>query len=78
MQYHAVSFAREGFTVDVIGYPGSPPMREICENPRVRIYYLRPFPDLRDSTYWTLPLPSSYRFQHSDLFSRFSIFFISL
>ncbi|XP_011172792.2 chitobiosyldiphosphodolichol beta-mannosyltransferase [Solenopsis invicta] len=48
MQYHAVSFAREGFTVDIIGYPGSPPIREISENARVRVHYLRPPPELRD------------------------------
>jgi len=50
MQYHAISFAREGFTVDIVGYPGSPPMREIGENARVRVHYLRPPPELRDST----------------------------
>lgn len=54
MQYHAASFAREGFTVDVIGYPGSPPTKEIRENARVRIYYLRPSPDLRNSMYIVL------------------------
>ncbi|KAL0107188.1 hypothetical protein PUN28_015600 [Cardiocondyla obscurior] len=48
MQYHAISFAREGFVVDIVGYPGSPPMREISENERVRIYYLRPPPDLQN------------------------------
>lgn len=46
MQYHAVSFAKEGFTVDLVGYPGSLPLREILENPRIRIYYLRPPPQL--------------------------------
>ncbi|XP_071651528.1 chitobiosyldiphosphodolichol beta-mannosyltransferase-like isoform X2 [Temnothorax longispinosus] len=49
MQYHAISFAREGFTVDVVGYPGSPPRREISENARVRLHYLRPPPDLQNS-----------------------------
>ncbi|KYM94828.1 Chitobiosyldiphosphodolichol beta-mannosyltransferase [Cyphomyrmex costatus] len=44
MQYHAISFAREGFIVDVVGYPGSPPMKEISENARVQIHYLRPPP----------------------------------
>lgn len=49
MQYHAISFAREGFAVDIVGYPGSPPLREICENPRIRVYYMQPPPDLRDN-----------------------------
>ncbi|KYM76813.1 Chitobiosyldiphosphodolichol beta-mannosyltransferase [Atta colombica] len=48
MQYHAISFAREGFTVDVIGYPGSSPIREISENARIQIHYLRLPPELRN------------------------------
>ncbi|KYN44169.1 Chitobiosyldiphosphodolichol beta-mannosyltransferase [Trachymyrmex septentrionalis] len=48
MQYHAISFAREGFTVDVVGYPGSSPIREISENARIQIHYLRPPPELRN------------------------------
>lgn len=54
MQYHAVSFAKEGFTVDLVGYPGSLPLREILENPRIRIYYLRPPPQLEKSMLSTL------------------------
>lgn len=54
MQYHAISFAREGFTVDIVGYPGSPSTREIGENARIRIHYLRPPPELQNSTNWTL------------------------
>lgn len=49
MQYHAISFAREGFTVDVIGYPGSPPMREITENKLIRIHYLRSLPEMQNA-----------------------------
>lgn len=48
MQYHAISFAKEGFIVDVVGYPGSPPMREIRENTRIRIHYLRPPPEMQN------------------------------
>ncbi|XP_011875245.1 PREDICTED: chitobiosyldiphosphodolichol beta-mannosyltransferase [Vollenhovia emeryi] len=48
MQYHAISFAREGFTVDVVGYPGSSPSKEISENERVRVHYLRPPPELQN------------------------------
>lgn len=62
MQYHAISFAREGFTVDIVGYPGSPPMKEINEDARVQVHYLRPPPELRNSTNWILLLSSFYRF----------------
>ncbi|XP_076243537.1 chitobiosyldiphosphodolichol beta-mannosyltransferase isoform X2 [Calliopsis andreniformis] len=48
MQYHAVSFAKEGFMVDLIGYPGSLPLKEIIDNPRIRIYYLLPPPELEN------------------------------
>lgn len=54
MQYHALSFAKEGFTVDIIGYPGSLPLREIRENPCIHIYYLYPFPKIENSTYLIL------------------------
>ncbi|XP_076750253.1 chitobiosyldiphosphodolichol beta-mannosyltransferase [Xylocopa sonorina] len=48
MQYHAMSFAKEGFTVNFIGYPGSLPLKEIRENPRIHIYYLHPPPEIGD------------------------------
>ncbi|RLU18954.1 hypothetical protein DMN91_009312 [Ooceraea biroi] len=48
MQYHAISFARVGFTVDVVGYPGSSPMKEVVESPRIQVHYLRPPPELRN------------------------------
>ena len=48
MQYHAMSLAKEGFTVDLIGYPGSMPPKGITENPRIRIHYLSPPPELED------------------------------
>ncbi|XP_053998095.1 chitobiosyldiphosphodolichol beta-mannosyltransferase [Hylaeus anthracinus] len=48
MQYHILSFAKEGFTVDCIGYSGSLPLKEIRENPCIRIYYLPPPPELDD------------------------------
>ena len=67
MQYHAISFAREGFTVDVIGYPGSSPIREISENARIQIHYLRLPPELRNSTNWILLL-SCYRFPHDPFY----------
>ncbi|XP_076398244.1 chitobiosyldiphosphodolichol beta-mannosyltransferase isoform X2 [Megachile rotundata] len=42
MQYHVTSLVKEGFAVDFIGYPGSLPLKEIRENPLIRIYYLSP------------------------------------
>lgn len=49
MQYHAMSFAKEGFTVDFIGYPGSLPLEEIRENPHIRVYYLHHPPQIEDT-----------------------------
>ncbi|XP_066593668.1 chitobiosyldiphosphodolichol beta-mannosyltransferase isoform X2 [Prorops nasuta] len=40
MQYHALSFAREGFAVNLIGYPGSLPLEELKGNPLITIHYL--------------------------------------
>jgi hypothetical protein len=54
MQYHAISFAKEGFTVDIIGYPGSSPLKEIIESPCIQIHYLRPPPKLQNSRNWIL------------------------
>lgn len=49
MQYHAISFAKQGYTVEIVGYPGSPPMQEISENAQVSVHYLQPPPELQDS-----------------------------
>ncbi|XP_034194976.2 chitobiosyldiphosphodolichol beta-mannosyltransferase [Osmia lignaria lignaria] len=48
MQYHVTSFVKEGFTVDFIGYPGALPLKEIRENPQIRIYYLSSPPSLEN------------------------------
>ncbi|KAK3581816.1 hypothetical protein CHS0354_028823 [Potamilus streckersoni] len=40
MQYHALSFWREGFHVDLVGYAGSEVQRELVNNDDVSIYYL--------------------------------------
>lgn len=48
MQYHAISFIKEGFTVDIIGYPGSLPLEEIRKNSSVRVYYLYPPPSIEN------------------------------
>ncbi|XP_049958908.1 chitobiosyldiphosphodolichol beta-mannosyltransferase [Schistocerca serialis cubense] len=45
MQYHALSFAKEGFEVDLIGYDGSEPIKELVENSHVNFHYMRPCPE---------------------------------
>lgn len=59
MQYHVTSFVKEGFTVDFIGYPGALPLKEIRENPQIRIYYLSSPPSLENSM--SLVLLSIYK-----------------
>ncbi|CAG8581132.1 19461_t:CDS:2, partial [Cetraspora pellucida] len=40
MQYHALSFAQNGWTVDLVGYDGSEPLISITNNPNINIHYL--------------------------------------
>ncbi|KAJ4427362.1 hypothetical protein ANN_24982 [Periplaneta americana] len=47
MQYHSLSFAEEGYDVDVVGYSGSEPIKELSEHPKVKIRYLAPCPDFQ-------------------------------
>ncbi|XP_069702076.1 chitobiosyldiphosphodolichol beta-mannosyltransferase isoform X1 [Periplaneta americana] len=47
MQYHSLSFAKEGYDVDVVGYSGSEPIKELSEHPKVKIRYLAPCPDFQ-------------------------------
>jgi beta-1,4-mannosyltransferase len=47
MQYHSLSFAKEGYNVDVIGYGGSEPIKELSEHPNVKIRNLLPCPDFQ-------------------------------
>ncbi|KAI4494889.1 hypothetical protein M0804_001090 [Polistes exclamans] len=49
MQYHALSFANEGFDVDFIGYPGSSPLNQIQNNSHIKIHYLPHYPALENS-----------------------------
>ena len=44
MQYHTLSLAREGYSVDVIGYGGSMPTNEILMNDNVATHYIKPPP----------------------------------
>lgn len=47
MQYHALSFARAGYFVDLVGYSGSEPLQDLKLNSSVKIHYLRETPDLQ-------------------------------
>lgn len=47
MQYHSLSFAKEGFDVDIVGYGGSHPIKELSEHPKVKIRYLPSCPDFQ-------------------------------
>ncbi len=37
MQYHALALADSGMEVDVVAYAGSPPLPELCANPRIHL-----------------------------------------
>jgi beta-1,4-mannosyltransferase len=47
MQYHSLSFAKEGYDVDVVGYGGSQPIKELSEHPKVNIRNLPSCPDFQ-------------------------------
>ncbi|KAI1496645.1 chitobiosyldiphosphodolichol beta-mannosyltransferase [Biscogniauxia marginata] len=49
MQYHALSIARHGGTVDLIGYDESAPHPDLTANPLVKIYPLAAPPDVLKS-----------------------------
>ncbi|KAI1100446.1 glycosyltransferase family 33 protein [Jackrogersella minutella] len=49
MQYHALSIARHGGRVDLIGYHESPPHPDLLANPRVKIYPLAAPPSVLKS-----------------------------
>lgn len=48
MQYHSLSFAIEGFCVDIVGYGGSEPIKELSEHPSVTFYPMKPPPDFKN------------------------------
>ncbi|KAJ2159275.1 mannosyltransferase [Coemansia sp. RSA 552] len=49
MQYHAVSLARAGYSVDVIGYGGSQPMKEVLQEPNIALRHIHIPPQLTPS-----------------------------
>ncbi|XP_034255982.1 chitobiosyldiphosphodolichol beta-mannosyltransferase [Thrips palmi] len=60
MQYHALSLAKEGFDVDLIGYAGSEPVPELREHPNVRFIYMSPSPDIKSAAF--LPFKVLWQF----------------
>lgn len=50
MQYHVLSFIKEGYLVDVIGYAGSKPLEGLRTNTAVEIHYLTPVPEWHNRT----------------------------
>ncbi|XP_063994829.1 chitobiosyldiphosphodolichol beta-mannosyltransferase-like [Diachasmimorpha longicaudata] len=59
MQYHGISFLKEGFNVDIVGYAGSQPLEDLQKHQNVRIRYLKPVPMWNDR----LPKLLSYIFK---------------
>ena len=55
MQYHACSLAREGFTVDIVGYDGCTPHAQVTDNPNIRLRHILPCPKIIAGKYtrWT-------------------------
>nr|CAD7430381.1 unnamed protein product [Timema monikensis] len=49
MQYHSLSLADEGYNVDVIGYGGSEPMKELLSRENVQIRRLISTPDIKSA-----------------------------
>ena len=46
MSYHALSLAKEGFKVILVGLPGSQPQAQILHNPNISIVHMWPFPKI--------------------------------
>uniref|UniRef100_A0A0B6Y8V7 Chitobiosyldiphosphodolichol beta-mannosyltransferase n=1 Tax=Arion vulgaris TaxID=1028688 RepID=A0A0B6Y8V7_9EUPU len=40
VQYHALSFAKEGFRIYLVGYEGSTPHKNVLENENIQIYHM--------------------------------------
>ncbi|EFX88803.1 hypothetical protein DAPPUDRAFT_304651 [Daphnia pulex] len=44
MQYHALSLAKEGYSVDIVGYSGSAPHSDLLFSPKISFHYMNPPP----------------------------------
>jgi beta-1,4-mannosyltransferase len=51
MQYHAISFIKEGYSVEIVGYPGSPPLKKLTNSSKIKIHYLCTLPNFTNSMY---------------------------
>ena len=58
MQYHALSLAKEGYSVDVVVYGGSRPTDEILVNDNITIHNIKPPPSFNKVSF--LPQTCSY------------------
>jgi len=47
MKYHALALAQNGFEVNIVGFPGSNPARELVANPRITIDHLPTYDSAR-------------------------------
>nr|CAG8636235.1 9102_t:CDS:10 [Entrophospora candida] len=66
MQYHALSFAQNGWNVDFIGYNGASPLISITEDPKIKIHYLTHpwhFPDKLPKLLFFIYAPFKVYFQ---------------
>lgn len=48
MQYHASSFAEEGYDVTLVGYSGSEPIEKLRSNPKVTFKYIWSCPEFKN------------------------------
>lgn len=46
MQYHALSLARHGYKVDMVGYGETDPINDLKLQPNVSFHYLAPYPTI--------------------------------
>ncbi|KAJ2391863.1 mannosyltransferase, partial [Coemansia sp. RSA 2603] len=75
MQYHAISLARAGWHVDLIGYNGVRPMEEVVLSDRITLHHIRALPQPTSAPkaifYLYAPLKVLYQ-----LWALFWVFFV--
>ncbi|KAF4518918.1 hypothetical protein B566_EDAN006756, partial [Ephemera danica] len=47
MQYHSLSLAKEGFNVDIVGYKGSTPIKDLTRSTVIQIHHIPNCPNFR-------------------------------
>ncbi|XP_008471273.1 chitobiosyldiphosphodolichol beta-mannosyltransferase [Diaphorina citri] len=68
MQYHALSLAKEGFSVDLVGYAGSIPIKDLLQSDSVHFPYLQPVPEFKKY------MPNMFAFIFKVLFQAVTLF----